>query len=290
MGASDLADEYLEFSAGDLTDLILEQHKKPRPLRRNNLYDLVEDMRRKLPEARLRSIERIKPVSLWGADLCLLAGRSPMTIIALGGRSPSLVEASYLPPRLLAVRETGDRQEIIRDQPEVTRLLREAYGETAKAGKHQKRLTEAELSSAIEGLQPTLEGLAHWDIRPERIVSLLESLDRFLESGPSKNQGYNRFGHLTLPSLEKLAEAWAQELDPFWIEAKKDVSQRSEKERDIPDYLGINSIYGFFEQQRPKMLTKVRSRMEHLLAAAEKASQNANTQILDRIAVVFRIK
>lgn len=96
----------------------------------------------------------------------------------------------------------------------------------------------------IEGLQPTLEGLAHWRIRPERTVSLLESLDRFLASGPSKNQGCNRFGHLTLPSLEKLAEAWAQELDPYWIEARKDVSQRREKKREIPDYLGIDTIYG----------------------------------------------
>ncbi len=96
----------------------------------------------------------------------------------------------------------------------------------------------------IECLQPTLEGLARWDIRPECTVSLLESLDRFLASGPSKNQGCNRFGHLTLPSLEKLAEAWAQELDPYWIAAKKDVSQRNEKEREIPDYLGIDTIYG----------------------------------------------
>ncbi|WP_281972366.1 phospholipase D family protein [Ruegeria faecimaris] len=290
VGASDLADEYLEFSAGDLTDLILEQHKKSRPLRRNNLYDLVEDMRRKLPDHLLNSMERIKPQSLWGAELCLLAGKSPMTIIALGGRAPSLVEASYLPPRLLAVRETGDRHEIIRDQPEVTRLLREAYGETVKAGKHQDRPTEAELSSVIEGLQPTLEGLAHWDVRPERTVSLLESLDRFLASGPSKNQGYNRFGHLTLPSLEKLAEAWAQELDPHWIEAKKDVSQRSEKEREIPDYLGIDAIYGFFEQQPSKTLSEVRARMEELFGAAEQASRNANTQILDRVAVIFLSK
>ncbi|MCA0929758.1 phospholipase D family protein [Ruegeria profundi] len=290
VGASDLADEYLEFSAGDLTDLILEQHKKPRLLRRNNLYDLVEEMRRKLPNKILKSMERIKPQSLWGAELCLLAGKSPMTIIALGGRSPSLVEASYLPPRLLAVRETDDRQEIIRDQPEVTRMLREAYGETVKAGKHQDRPTEAELSSVIEGLQPTLEGLSHWDIRPERTVSLLESLDRFLASGPSKNQGYNRFGHLTLPSLEKLAEAWAQELDLYWIEAKKDVSQRSEKERDIPDYLGIDAIYGFFKQQPSKTLSEVRARMEELFGAAEQASRNANTQILDRIAVIFQVK
>ena len=177
-----------------------------------------------------------------------------------------------MPPRLLAVRETDDRQEIIRDQQEVTRLLREAYGETVKAGRHRNRPTEAELSSVIEGLQPTLEGLANWDIRTERTVSLLESLDRFLASGPSKNQGYNRFGHLTLPSLEKLVEARVQKLDPYWIEAKKDVSQRSEKEREIPDYLGIDAIYGFYEQQPSKTLSEVRARMEELFGATAKAS------------------
>lgn len=288
VGATDLAEEYLEFSAGDLTDLILEQHKKPRPLRRNNLYDLVEDMRRKLPSDLLQTMARIKPQSLWGAELCLLAGNSPITILALGGRSPSLIDPSYLPPRLLAIRESGDRHEIIRDQPKVTRLLRQAYGETVKAQMHQLRPTEAELSSVIGDLQPALEGLTHWDIRPERTVSLLESLDRFLSSAPSKNQGYNRFGQLTLPSLEKLAEAWAQELDTYWIEAKKDVSQRSAEQREIPDYLGIDMIFGFFIQQSSNTLSEVRSRMEELLAAAEQVSVQTNTQILDRIAVIFR--
>lgn len=109
-------------------------------------------------------------------------------------------------------------------------------------------------------------------IRPERTVSLLESLERFLASGPSKNQGYNRFGHLTLPYLEKLAESWAQELDLFWIEAKKDVSQRSADQREIPDYLGIDAIYGFFEQQPSMTLSEVRTRMEELLDAAEQPS------------------
>tara|TARA_R110002095_G_scaffold211442_1_gene199644 strand:- start:18 stop:3200 length:3183 start_codon:yes stop_codon:yes gene_type:complete len=184
VGAADLADESLEFSAGDLTDLILKQIKKPRPLRPNNLYDLLEDMRRKLPRDLLQTMERIKPQSLWGAELCLLAGKSPLTVVALGGRAPSLIESSYLPPRMLAIRELGERQEIVRDQPKVTRLLRQAYDKTIKAGKHQDRPTETELISVIDGLQPSLEALTHWDIRPERTVSLLESLDRF-RSGPA---------------------------------------------------------------------------------------------------------
>lgn len=288
VGAADLADEYLDFSAGDLTDLILEQHKKPRPLRPNNLFDLLEDMRRKLPNDLLRTMERIKPKSLWGADLCLLAGKPPMTIVALGGRAPSLTESSYFPPRLLAIRDRGERQEIVRDQPEVARLFRQAYSETVKAGQHQDRPTAAQLNSVIEDLQPTLEALKHWDIRPERTVSLLESLDTFLSSNDSSDQGHSRFGQLTLQSLEKLAEAWAQELDPYWIEAKKDVSQRSAEQREIPDYLGIDTIHGFFEQQSSKTLSEVRFRMGELLAAAERSSRPSNTRILDRISVIFQ--
>ncbi|WP_254683746.1 hypothetical protein [Ruegeria sp. AD91A] len=115
-------------------------------------------------------------------------------------------------------------------------------------------------------------------------------MERFLASGPSKNQGYNRFGHLTLPYLEKLAESWAQELDLFWIEAKKDVSQRSADQREIPDYLGIDAIYGFFEQQPSMTLSEVRTRMEELLDAAEQPSRSANKLVLDRIAVIFRSK
>ncbi len=88
--------------------------------------------------------------------------------------------------------------------------------------------------------------------------------------------------------LEKLAETWAQELDPFWIEAKKDVSQRSAEQREIPDYLGIDGIFGFFERQPEAILTQARSRMEKLLEAAERASQGVNTQILDRVSVIFR--
>jgi len=172
----------------------------------------------------------------------------------------------------------------------VARLLCEAYDETVKAGKHQESPTKAVLSSVIEELQPNLEELTHWDIRPERTVSLLESLDRFLSSGPSKNQGYNRFGHLTLPSLEKLAEAWASELDPYWIKAKKDVSQQSARKGEIPDYLGIDAIFGFFEQEPAETLLEVRTRMEDLLEASNQASRKANTKILDRIAVIFQTR
>ena len=90
-------------------------------------------MRRKLPRDLLQTMERIKPQSLWGAELCLLAGKSPLTVVALGGRAPSLIESSYLPPRMLAIRELGERQEIVRDQPKVTRHHQHKLSEQAQS-------------------------------------------------------------------------------------------------------------------------------------------------------------
>ena len=49
-------------------------------------------------------------------------------------------------------------------------------------------------------------------------------LHLFLSGQAVQDGGRSRFGDLTLPALEKLAEAWAQELDPSWIEAKLAIS------------------------------------------------------------------
>jgi len=289
VGAADIEEASLEFSAGDLTDLILEQHRKPRPLRSNNFYDLVEGMRRELPEDLLQTMERITPRGTWGADLCFLAGKSPVTILSLTGRTPSFADPSCFPPRLLAILEKDEGREIVRDQPEVGRILSQAYGETVQAGMHRAPPTDAELSVLIDGIHPTLEGIRHWDIRPERTVSLLGSLADFLSDEPSKNQGhgYDLFGHLTLNALEKLAEAWALELDPLWIEAKKEVNHLSASQKQIPDYLGLEAIHTRLEDLPSQQLSEIRARMEEVRELAEQASRGADTGVLDRIAVVF---
>ncbi|TGD41665.1 hypothetical protein EEB11_17755 [Pseudotabrizicola sediminis] len=74
--------------------------------------------------------------------------------------------------------------------------------------------------------------------------------------------GRSIFGDLTLPALEKLAEAWAQELDPSWIEAKQAIGDKSAKDKSIPDYLGIASIEELFYTQPQGKLDEIRARAE----------------------------
>lgn len=90
-----------------------------------------------------------------------------------------------------------------------------------------------------------------------------------------------------LPALEKLAEAWAQELDPSWIEAKQAISDKSVKDKNIPDYLGISSIEELFYLQPQSTLDDIRARAEKLLDFCRSASEGQSTSVLDRVSTVF---
>jgi hypothetical protein len=95
------------------------------------------------------------------------------------------------------------------------------------------------------------------------------------------------FGDLTLPALEKLAEAWAQELDPSWIEAKQAISEKSAKDKIILDYLGISSIEELFYAQPQGKMDEIRTRAETLLDFCQAASEGQSTGVLDRVSTVF---
>ncbi len=92
---------------------------------------------------------------------------------------------------------------------------------------------------------------------------------------------------LTLPALEKLTETWAHELDPFWIEAKQAVSQKSASGKAIPDYLGIDAIEAELGRQPDDVVDAVRRRMTDLHERCRRWSDGQATDILSRIAVVF---
>jgi hypothetical protein len=115
----------------------------------------------------------------------------------------------------------------------------------------------------------------------------LASLAGFLTGRPVTDGGQAQFGDLTLPALEKLAEAWAHELDVFWIEAKEAVSQRSASGGEIPDYLGIDAIYRAFCAQSDEVRRAVRVRMDELIAACRALSEGEPVDILSRLAVIF---
>jgi hypothetical protein len=287
VGADDLPSELVEFAAGDLTDLVLDQIKKPRILRPGNYFDQIEGLRRSVPHEVFERVQSANPRGLWGAELCLLASRQPVTILLLGGRTGSPQDPTVLPPRLLAVRDDGGRAEIIGDQTEASRLLSDAYAETRRLDRHDVRPEFAQLTETLDRLRGTLGQLTHWDIRPARTVSLLASLAGFLTGRAVTDGGQGQFGDLTLPALEKLAEAWAHELDVFWIEAKEAVSQRSASGGEIPDYLGIDAIYSAFCAQPDDVRDDVRARMVDLIAACRVLSEGESVDILSRVAVIF---
>jgi len=287
VGADDLPSELVEFAAGDLTDLVLEQIKKPRILRPGNYFDQIEGLRRSVPHGVFERVQGANPRGLWGAELCLLTSRQPVTILLLGGRTGSPQDPTVLPPRLLAVRDDGGRAEIIGDQTEAARLLSDAYAETRRLGRHNVRPEFTQLTETLDRLRGTLGQLTHWDIRPARTVSLLASLAGFLAGRTVTDGGRGQFGDLTLPALEKLAEAWAHELDVFWIEAKEAVSQRSASGGEIPDYLGIDAIYSAFCAQPDHVRDAVRVRIDDLIAACRVLSEGEPVDILSRVAVIF---
>jgi hypothetical protein len=290
VGAEDLPSELVEFAAGDLTDLVLDQIKEPRKLRTGNYFDQLELLRRLVPPDVLVRVQTAKPRGMWGADLCLLSSVEPSTILLLGGRTGGPQDPTVLPPRLLAVRDVDGRAEIIGDQTEAARLLAGAYDETLRRGMQAHRPHLAELSATFGRLSNSLAHLTHWDIRPARTVSLLGSLANFLTGEASDDAGQEVFGSLTLPALEKLAEAWAHELDAFWIEAKEAVSQRSASGGEIPDYLGIDAIYRAFHGQPNDVRVSVSARMNGLLKSCKELSEGQPVDILSRVSVIFEAR
>ncbi len=58
VGAEELSEEIKEFAAGELTDLVLNQIKKPRILRSNNYFDQVEALKREVSDDVLRAYGR----------------------------------------------------------------------------------------------------------------------------------------------------------------------------------------------------------------------------------------
>jgi hypothetical protein len=287
VGADELTSELVEFAAGDLTDLVLTQIQKPRILRLNNYFDQLEALRRAIPDDVMNRVRAARPKGIWGAELCMLASPRPMTILMLGGRTGDLRHPHVEPPRLLLLQENAEQAEISGDQANAARHLVQAFLETKRRGLHQAAPQLDQVSVLLSRISETLPSLTHWDIRPARTVSILASLARFITGAPAEDGGRSLLGDLTLPALEKLAEAWAHELDPSWIEAKQAISDKSAKEKSIPDYLGIASIEAVFYTQPQSILDTIRARAEHLLEFCRTATEGQSTGVLDRVSTVF---
>lgn len=111
--------------------------------------------------------------------------------------------------------------------------------------------------------------LKEWDLRPERTISLLESLAAFLAPAldfdpemPTLDQLL--FGDLDLDGLEVLCETWARHLDPWWINAKRAVRESLEQDR-AAGYISLDEITAELE----KDLFSARKLREKMLATYE---------------------
>ncbi|WP_270920259.1 hypothetical protein [Parasedimentitalea psychrophila] len=86
--------------------------------------------------------------------------------------------SDVFPPRLVAVTEG----QVLRGQEECVNLLLEGYVKTKAQGAHQASGAKGQLSGVLGKAIGNIAALTHWDLRPERTVSL---------PGPLTTEGAN---------------------------------------------------------------------------------------------------
>lgn len=293
-------EEYLDRPAGELTDEIIAFKHAPRVLRREHLFDAFEILHQGVPADVVRDVRAARPAGVWGAELCLLrAADAPFTAVLLAGRAPRLGAPDiYLPPRLVVI--AGD--EVVSGQVECANMLLDAYEATRAAGLDARSSPMSTQLAVLEEVQAKIATLRHWDIRPDRTVSLLASLAAFLaasEEGREEDDldrmhatapdlGAGLFGDLTLPTLEYLADQWLGAIGAPWILAKRRIREVMRAQGETPDYLGIEAVMSVFRAGDPKRIEAVRSRMHQALMRARAEAEGKDIGLADRVAVVFR--
>ena len=268
---------------GELPAAVYRLVRVPRVLRRENFHDTLALLRNELTEEVYKRVRDSQPLGAWGAELCFLLGRKPFTLFVLNGRSGDLGDHAFAPPRFIAVDEDG---RVIRNQAKCANLLLDAYKETKNSGMHDMPTTGAEQTQAIDDIADRLDSLRHWDIRPERTVALLSTLAGFLY-GEADGQGKKMFGNLDLRSLEYLADRWATELDPHWVELKKGLRTRMKGKGSPPDYLGVLDAMTRLRTHEANSTDRVRRRMTAAVATARDASEDKSLHLMGRVCVVF---
>ena len=281
-----------EIFAGDLTDLIIKGKKSPRTLRPQNFYDTVHLIEREIDTDILERVKKSKAKGVWGADLCLIPGQQDFTLFALHGVAPGLGHHSsdLFPPRLVGVTEG----QVMRGQEECVNLLLEGYMKTKAQGAHKTPGTKDQVSDVLGKAMGNLAALTHWDLRPERTVSLLASLAWLLdhrgsqyEQGPD-DLGASVFSQLTLPALEYIANEWSILLDPSWIAIKKDIQAKAEEGLGAADYIDINGVMSFFLLQSTDQIQAAREKMRDVVDTIQDRTEDMEPSIQDRVAVVFQ--
>jgi hypothetical protein len=275
-----------------ILESVISYLRAPRVLRANNFHDLLSRLSKSITPARLADVSKVKIQGTWGAELALLSGREAFTMLHLKGTDG---RDSFLPPRLLMIRQNGSEgAEIIRDQITCAQLLAEAYERTKSLGIEDDSPNRESITAALAALASHVDELTEWDLRPSRLESLLKALAAFLQRHDAElsvgddvaSSDQELFGHLSLQALEMIGESWGRLIDPFWEQVKHEV-------RTSFAYDGIPQGYIALEQVLQKLEADylnrevIREKMLVVLDEAERRSAKHEPEIANRIAVAF---
>ncbi len=280
-------DAVLEESTEDaelILESVVEYLRSPRQLRDNNFHDVLERTKQTIPEDRYKLIDKAKIQGTWGAELALLSAREKFTALHLKGFSKS---NSFFPPRLLLLKDTAPGLILERDQLACVQTLETAYERTRSLGMEHAHMSLEDLSEALETISEQIGKLTEWDLRPARVESLMKACAEFM--GRKSGVGFSDqewFGHLSLPAVEMVCEAWSRELDPFWEQAKHEVRDSFAYE-DLPKgYIALQVILEKLESDH-QASTEIHEKMVRVIEEAEQVSRDYEPAIGQRISVVF---
>lgn len=294
--------EHMADHAADVGDTeamlasVFEHLRARRILRENNFHDVLSMTRELIPAETYEMVSSLGAESSWTAQLAMLRGSTPFTIVQLRGYDGSSPEhgGRCAPPRFLMIDDNGY---IERNQIACARALHAAYRETMDMGLDGAATPKSGMLRAIPAIQ-RVRKLREWDLRPERMISLLSSLAVFL-SGENDDLGWGHvddgeevpldermFGDLSLAGLEDLCAAWARHLDIFWRRTKEDVRESLKSGERAHPYISFDEVIGHLHAdpvRRDVILKKMQAAFEHskLRAVAKPNS------IADRVSVVF---
>lgn len=274
-----------------------EYLREPRILRDNNFHDVLTDLRLKLNPKRYFEISKAQIEGMWGAELALLTGKEEFTALHLEGQdgTANSINGSFAPPRLLVINKDGY---VLRKQIACARILREAYQETVDSGSHRTTPDPSRIAEAIQMLSGRIAQLREWDLRPERTVSLLESLAAFIsqrsETGAFELEpdsikvplDERLFGDFSLKGLEYIAETWARVLDPYWIHAKHEVRKSFASGGAPESYISTDQIVRYLNEDLLEA-PKIRATMESAIDAARRIAPPQPGSVAERISVAF---
>lgn len=287
LAGEELIDAVQEDGSDD-TEVILESVTRylgsTRRLRDNNVHDVLARTRQRISPDRYDLIRKARIDGTWGAELALLSSRERFTALHLKGvEKPT----SFFPPRLLMLRPSLEGLVVERSQLTCAKVLEAAYDRTLSLGMASNRMTDAELATALETVSAQLGQLTEWDLRPARVESLMKACAEFVSRRAGNAQDDQQmFGHLSLPAVEMICEAWSRLLDPFWEQAKQEVRDSFAYE-DLPKgYIAIQAILQKLEDDRARS-EQVHELMARVIAEAELLSRDHLPEIGRRVSVVF---